>query len=90
MNISIPDSLRKFVEAQVQERGYNSASEYVRELIRAASERTTKEAELKELVRVGLDQLRRGESMDLDEKSIPKFLEEVKMRARKRLLKKKR
>lgn len=34
MNISLPDSLRAFVEEQVSVRGYGTSSEYVRELIR--------------------------------------------------------
>ena len=39
MNISLPDSLRSFVEDQVGARGYGSASEYVRELIRRERDR---------------------------------------------------
>lgn len=34
MNISLPDALKDFVEAQVTERGYSNSSEFVRELIR--------------------------------------------------------
>lgn len=34
MNISLPDTLKQFVDHQVQERGYSTSSEYVRELIR--------------------------------------------------------
>ena len=34
MNISLPDSLRVFVEDTLTDDGYGSASEYVRELIR--------------------------------------------------------
>ena len=33
MNISLPDSLKTFVDDQVSARGYASSSEYVRELI---------------------------------------------------------
>lgn len=39
MNISLPDSLRAFVDEQVAERGYSTSSEYVRELIRKDQER---------------------------------------------------
>ena len=85
MNISIPESLRAFVEAQVEDRGYNSASEYVRELIRDARQQTAREAELKELVRLGLEQLRQGESLDLDDASLAKFFDQAKVRARERL-----
>jgi antitoxin ParD1/3/4 len=34
MNISLPDTLRDFVEEQVADKGYGTSSEYVRELIR--------------------------------------------------------
>ena len=34
MNISLPESLRTFIEEQVTQRGYSTTSEYVRELIR--------------------------------------------------------
>jgi len=34
MNISLPDSLKSFVDEQVTTRGFGTSSEYVRELIR--------------------------------------------------------
>lgn len=34
MNISLPDSLKAFVDKQVSQGGYGTSSEYVRELIR--------------------------------------------------------
>lgn len=39
MNISLPVSLKSFVDEQVNERGYGSSSEYVRELIRKDRDR---------------------------------------------------
>ncbi len=39
MNISLPESLKSFVDGQVAERGYATSSEYVRELIRQDQER---------------------------------------------------
>ncbi len=39
MNISLPDSLKGFVDDQVSERGFGSSSEYVRELIRKDQDR---------------------------------------------------
>ncbi|HRJ89753.1 MAG TPA: type II toxin-antitoxin system ParD family antitoxin [Pyrinomonadaceae bacterium] len=39
MNISLPDSMRVFVEETLTENGYGSASEYVRDLIRADQKR---------------------------------------------------
>ena len=34
MNISLPDSLKSFIDEQVSQRGYGTSSEYIRELIR--------------------------------------------------------
>ena len=39
MNISLPDSLKDFVDEQVTKRGYGTSSEYVRELIRKDADR---------------------------------------------------
>jgi antitoxin ParD1/3/4 len=39
MNISLPDSLKAFVDEQVETAGYGSSSEYVRELIRREQDR---------------------------------------------------
>jgi antitoxin ParD1/3/4 len=39
MNISLPDSLKSFVDEQVARRGYATSSEYVRELIRIDQDR---------------------------------------------------
>lgn len=38
MNISLPESLKAFVDEQVAARGYGTSSEYVRELIRKDQE----------------------------------------------------
>jgi antitoxin ParD1/3/4 len=43
MNISVPDAMKAFVEAQMAEEGYASASEYVRALIREAQSRRAKQ-----------------------------------------------
>jgi antitoxin ParD1/3/4 len=39
MNISLPESLKSFVDEQVSQRGYGTSSEYVRELIRKDQDR---------------------------------------------------
>ena len=43
MNISLPDPLKQFVDGQVSQGRYSSASEYVRELIRADERRKAQE-----------------------------------------------
>lgn len=39
MNISLPESLKAFVDEQVDQRGYGTSSEYLRELIRRDQDR---------------------------------------------------
>lgn len=43
MNISLPDSLREYVESQVCGGGYSTASEYFRELVREDQKRRSRE-----------------------------------------------
>ncbi|MEJ7812493.1 MAG: type II toxin-antitoxin system ParD family antitoxin [Gemmatimonadaceae bacterium] len=51
MNISLPDEMKRFVDEQVSGGGYSSASEYVRELVRAEQKRqATERLELELLV----------------------------------------
>ena len=57
MNISLPDSLREFVEAQLEEGDYASVSEYVRSLIRQAKQ----EQELDERLLLALESEDAGE-----------------------------
>ncbi len=40
MNVSLPDSLKEFVDEQVERRGYGTSSEYIRELIRRDHDKT--------------------------------------------------
>jgi antitoxin ParD1/3/4 len=43
VNISLPDPLKQFVDAQIAQGRYSSVSEYVRELIRADEKRKAEE-----------------------------------------------
>lgn len=54
MNISLPDSMKHFIEGQVAAGGYSSASEYVRALVRADQQRQAK-ARLETLLLEALD-----------------------------------
>jgi antitoxin ParD1/3/4 len=53
MNISLPDPLKQFVDGQIAKGKYSSASEYVRELIRADEKRKAEE-QLEALLLEGL------------------------------------
>ena len=43
MNISLPDPMKQYVEEQVTVGDYSSASEYMRELVRADQKRNARE-----------------------------------------------
>lgn len=73
MNISLPDSLRAFVEEQVSARGYGTSSEYVRELIRKDLDRQHLRGLLLE-----------GASSGPTEPANAQYFEELRDRVRKR------
>jgi antitoxin ParD1/3/4 len=54
MNISLPDQMKEWVEAQAESGRYSNASDYVRDLIRRDQEREEWHAELQAAVDVGV------------------------------------
>ncbi len=54
MNVSLPDTLKEYVEEQVNDGGYGTVSEYLRELIRADKKRKAQER-LETLLLEGLE-----------------------------------
>jgi antitoxin ParD1/3/4 len=64
MNVSLPDSMRDYIDRQVQSGGYGSASEYVRDLIRRDQKRQTQE----ELENLLLEGLRSGHATDMSDR----------------------
>jgi antitoxin ParD1/3/4 len=63
VTISLPDSLMQFVDAQVANKGYNDASEYIRSLLHQAQEREA-DARLEVLL---LEGLASGDPIPVDE-----------------------
>lgn len=55
MNVSLPDPMKEWVEAQTRTGRYSNASDYVRDLIRRDQERSDRLAELQRLVAEGLE-----------------------------------
>ena len=49
MNVSLPETMKRFIDAQVEGRGFGTSSEYVRALIRNEQERE----QLRELLLAG-------------------------------------
>jgi antitoxin ParD1/3/4 len=76
MNISLPDPMKQYVEEQVNTGGYSSASEYVRELVRADQKRRDKE-QLEQLL---INSLNSGEPIEIT----PEMLDDVRRRLRAR------
>lgn len=78
MNISLPDSMRAFVNERLDGEGYGTASEYVRELIRA-DQKFREENKLEKLL---LERLQSGTELEFD-------IENVRAELAKRLGRKK-
>lgn len=76
MNISLPDPMKQYVEEQVSTGAYSSASEYVRELVRADQKRRDKD-QLEQLL---LNALNSGEPIEIT----TQMLEDVRRRLRAR------
>jgi antitoxin ParD1/3/4 len=76
MNISLPDPMKQYVEEQVSAGAYSSASEYVRELVRADQKRHAKE----QLEQILLNAINSGDPIDVT----PEMVEEVRQRLRAR------
>ena len=64
MNVSLPDPMKEWVEAQARGGRYSNASDYVRDLIRRDQERAAKIAHMQRLVDEGLGSGVSGEFMD--------------------------
>ena len=67
LNISLPSSLKEFVETQVQEGGFSTPSEYIRNLVRDDQKRRAKE----KLETLLLEDLNSGEPIE----STPEYWE---------------
>jgi antitoxin ParD1/3/4 len=81
LTISLPDSLKNFIEREVQSKGYGNVSEYVRGLLRDAQ---AKEADAR-LEALLIEGLTTGEDIPLS----PDFWSELKQDAAKILARRK-
>ncbi len=66
MNISLPDQMKAFAEAQTRDGRYSNVSDYMRDLIRRDQERREAIAEIQALVDEGLAS---GQSRPFDPKA---------------------
>ena len=63
MNVSLPDPMKDWVEAQARTGRYSNASDYVRDLIRRDQKRADKLGELQRLITEGMESGVSGRSM---------------------------
>ena len=61
LNISLPESMREFIDRQIDSGGYSTASEYIRHLIRQDQEK----AEKKQIEKLLLEGLNSGEPVEI-------------------------
>lgn len=74
MNVSLPDPMKDWVEAQAETGRYSNASDYVRDLIRRDQERQDKIAHMQGLVTQALES-------GVSDKSMDEILNEARKRA---------
>lgn len=67
MNISLPDPMRDWVEAQLETGLYANNSDYIRDLIRKDQQRSKKLAVLQQAITAGLES---GDAGELDMQAI--------------------
>lgn len=77
LNISLPDSMRLFIDEQIKLKGYSTASEYIRHLIRQEQEKE-EQNRLESLLLEGLES---GEPIEINEQ----WWENKRMKLLKRL-----
>jgi antitoxin ParD1/3/4 len=80
MNISLPDPMKQYVEEQVTAGAYSSASEYVRELVRADQKRNAKE----QLEQVLLNAINSGDPIEVTAEMIDEVRQRLRARAAQR------
>lgn len=71
MNISLPEQMRSWVQAQIEAGKYSSSSDYIRDLIRQDQERRDKVQALQKAITEGIES---GEAEDFDFKAFKKAM----------------
>ncbi len=94
MNVSLTPTLEELVQQKVATGLYNSASEVIREALRLLEERDEMRKmrlrALRKEISVGLEQFKRGEVSEYDDRSLNTLAADIKAKGRKRLAAKKK
>jgi antitoxin ParD1/3/4 len=82
MTVEIPPDLQQFVHQVIDNGSFKSETEVVGQALRLLQQRQQKLDELRQEIQLGLEQLDRGEGIELDEEGLDAFFEEIKTRSR--------
>src|SRR4051812_15184646 len=89
LTISVPESLKAFVESQVAEGGYPSAGDYIQALIQEAQARKAAHArrleELRQEIALGLEEIERGDYKEYDDNSLKDLVAEIRVEGQRKL-----
>ena len=86
MTVEIPSDFQQFVHTVIDAGSFKNESEVVGEALRLLQERQRRIEELRREIQPALDQLDRGEGIEIkDEKELRLFFEDIKKRGRERL-----
>ena len=86
MTVEIPSDFQQFVHTVIDAGSFKNETEVVGEALRLLQERQRRIEELRREIQPALDQLDRGEGIEIkDEKELRAFFEDVKKRGRERL-----
>jgi antitoxin ParD1/3/4 len=72
MNVSLPDPMKQWVEAQARTGRYSNASDYVRDLIRRDQERAAGHAQMQRMISEGIES---GVSRDFNMETLQEELD---------------
>lgn len=81
MNVSLTKELEKYIASRVKTGMFGSASEVVREALRLLRERDARIEYLRREIDIGLEDLRQGRVVEIDDK----MAEQIKTEGRRRL-----
>ena len=86
MTVEIPSDFQQFVHSVIDAGSYKNETEVVGEALRLLQDRQQRIEELRREIQPALDQLDRGEGIEIkDEKELRLFFEDIKKRGRERL-----
>lgn len=84
MTLTIPSEFEQFVQQQLAGGEYRSAEEVVNDGLRVLQELKRRQAEFRQDVQIGVEQLDRGEGIRLDRAGLRRYFDELQQRGQAR------